>query len=163
MNLPSKNKYTVAIIGLGYVGLPLAVEFSRNKRCKKTNQFLERKVIGFDINHERIKELTNGFDSTKEVSKNELTSCNKLLLTYNKKNLENADVYIITVPTPVDKSNKPNLSALKDASKMVGKILNKKDVVIYESTVYPGCIEEECIPILEGFSELKFNKDFFCG
>ncbi len=169
MNLPSKNKYTVAIIGLGYVGLPLAVEFSRNKRCKKTNQLLERKVIGFDINRERIKELINGFDSTKEVSKNELTSCNKLLLTSNKKNLENADVYIITVPTPINNDKTPNLDPIKNASKLVAlslKARSKKEnintpIIIYESTVFPGLIEEICVPLIEKESGLLYKKDDF--
>ena len=150
--MKKNNEIRLAIVGLGYVGLPLALEFSK-----------KREVIGFDINQLRVDELKLGIDKNKEFTKKVLLKSKSLKFTFRPEDIKLSNFYIITVPTPVDKSNKPNLSALKDASKMVSKILNKKDVVIYESTVYPGCIEEECIPILEGFSELKFNKDFFCG
>jgi UDP-N-acetyl-D-glucosamine/UDP-N-acetyl-D-galactosamine dehydrogenase len=142
----------IAIIGLGYVGLPLAVEFAK-----------KRPVIGFDINSERIRNLRLGLDRTKEVAKKKLIKSKKLFLTDNKKHLESANCYIVTVPTPITKSRKPDLSPLLEASKMIGKIIKKNDIVIYESTVYPGCTEEKCIPILEKYSKLKLNIDFYCG
>ena len=150
-----KKKYKeikLAIIGLGYVGLPLALEFAK-----------KRKVIGFDTNHLRIKELIAGVDKNLEFSKKELQKSTNLKFTNNSENLKSSNCYVITVPTPVDKLNKPDLRILKKASKMVSNILKKGDLVIYESTVYPGCMEEQCVPILEKFSKLKFNKDFFCG
>jgi UDP-N-acetyl-D-galactosamine dehydrogenase len=142
----------LAVIGLGYVGLPLALEFAK-----------KRKVIGFDVNKKRIKELKSGFDRNLESTKSELKNIKKLNFTNHEKDLEFANCYIITVPTPIDKFKKPNLRPLLMASKTVGSVLKKKDLVIYESTVYPGCIEEDCVPILEKYSGLKFNKDFFCG
>ncbi len=147
-----KTKLKLAIIGLGYVGLPLAVEFSK-----------KRQVIGFDIQTKRIKELKIGIDKTNEVTKKDLKKSKKLFLTNNKKDLRIANCFIIAVPTPINNFKKPDLKPLLDASKMVGKILKKNDIVIYESTVYPGCTEEKCVPILEKFSNLKFNNDFFCG
>jgi len=149
------NDYTnknIAIIGLGYVGLPLAVEFGK--------KFL---TIGYDINENRVQELTNGYDSTLEIEKKELGSSSKLSFTSKIDNIRECNIYIITVPTPIDNVNRPDLSYIKNASEMVGKILAKNDIVIYESTVYPGCTEEVCIPILESFSGLKFNSEFFCG
>ncbi len=148
-----KNKdIKLAIIGLGYVGLPLALEFAKKK-----------KVIGYDINHKRIKDLINGFDKNFEFNKRQLQKSKKLIFTNHKKDLKFANCYIISVPTPVDKFKKPDLRPLINACKMVGKIIKKGDVIIYESTVYPGCTEEKCVPILEQISNLKFNKDFFCG
>jgi UDP-N-acetyl-D-galactosamine dehydrogenase len=142
----------IAIIGLGYVGLPLAVEFGK---------MLD--VIGFDINNERIQELKNGFDRTREVDKNELKASARLCYTSDKTELRTANYFIVTVPTPVDDSKKPDLRPLISASKTVGSALKKGDIVIYESTVYPGCTEEVCVPILEATSGLTFNKDFYAG
>ena len=142
----------IGIIGLGYVGLPLAVEFGK---------ILE--VIGFDINETRIAELRDGFDRTLEVDKEGLAAASKLSFSSNIQDLIDANYFIITVPTPVDQYKKPNLMPLIKASETVGKSLKKGDVVIYESTVYPGCTEEDCVPVLEKFSGLKFNVDFFCG
>ena len=142
----------LAIIGLGYVGLPLTLEFAKNKN-----------VIGFDINKKRVKELSNGFDKNLEFSKKDLKISKKLKFTSNKKDLKLANCFIVCVPTPVDKIKKPDLRALFTASKIVGSIIKKGDLVIFESTVYPGCTEEECVPIIEKFSGLKYNKDFFCG
>ncbi len=147
-----KDNINLAIIGLGYVGLPLLLEFAK-----------KRKVIGFDINDQRIKELKAGIDKNKEFKKEELKKISSLLFTNDQDDIKFSNYYIITVPTPVDSLNKPDIEALRMASKIVGSLLKKKDVVIYESTVYPGCIEEECVPILEECSRLKFNKDFFCG
>ena len=142
----------IGVIGLGYVGLPLAVEFG-----KKTE------VVGFDINKERIKELKEGFDRTREVDPQELKSSRKLMFTFDINDLKNVNYFIVTVPTPVDEFKTPDLRPLQSASKTVGSVLKKGDIVIYESTVYPGCTEEICVPILEQISGLIFNKDFFCG
>ena len=142
----------LAIIGLGYVGLPLALEFSK----KKT-------VIGFDINKNRIRELKSGVDKNLEFNKEELQRAQQLQLTYNIDDLKSVNCFIITVPTPIDKFKKPDLRPIFQASEIISKILKKRDLIIYESTVYPGCIEEECVPILEKFSNLNFNHDFFCG
>ena len=142
----------IAIIGLGYVGLPLAVEFGR-----------KRKVIGFDINKERIIELKNGLDSTLETSSQELKDAANLSFTSNLDNIKDSKIYIITVPTPIDNNKNPDLKHLKDSSSTIGSILKKGDIVIYESTVYPGATEEVCVPMLEKKSKLQFNKDFYCG
>jgi UDP-N-acetyl-D-glucosamine/UDP-N-acetyl-D-galactosamine dehydrogenase len=142
----------VGIIGLGYVGLPLAVEFGK---------IIE--VVGFDINEERIQQLKRGIDKTREVDSEELKSADKLRFTSNPADLEKVTYFIVTVPTPVDEFKKPDLRPLESASKTVGGILKKGDIVIYESTVYPGCTEEICVPVLEKVSGLKFNRDFFCG
>jgi UDP-N-acetyl-D-glucosamine/UDP-N-acetyl-D-galactosamine dehydrogenase len=142
----------LAIIGLGYVGLPLALEFSKKKN-----------VIGFDTSEKRIKELKSGVDKNLEFSKKELQGQKQLNFTSNVKDFKSVNCYIITVPTPVDQFKKPDLKPLLNASKMVGEIIKKDDLIIYESTVYPGCVEEECVPILEEFSGLNFNRDFFCG
>ena len=142
----------VGIIGLGYVGLPLAVEFGK---------IID--VVGFDINNDRIEELKKGFDRTKEVESAELKSSTKLVYSSNLQDLKSVNYFIVTVPTPVDEYKKPDLSPLISASKAVGSVLKKGDIVIYESTVYPGCTEEDCVPILEKVSGLKFNVDFFCG
>ena len=147
-----KKNLKLAIIGLGYVGLPLALEFSKKK-----------KVIGFDINKKRITELNSGIDKNLEFRKNDLKKVKRLSFTNKVEKIKSANCFIITVPTPVDKLKQPDLTPLTKASKMVGKILKKRDLVVYESTVYPGCVEEVCVPILEKFSKLTFNKDFFCG
>lgn len=141
----------IAIVGLGYVGLPLAIEFG-----KKTP------TVGFDINKERINELLEGFDRTLEASKEHLESSKNLTFTYDLEKIADCNIYIVTVPTPIDHYKKPDLTPLIGASNMISKVLKKGDLVIYESTVYPGCTEEDCVPILEK-SGLKFNVDFFCG
>ena len=149
MNITQKK---IAIIGLGYVGLPLAVEFGK-----------KIKVLGFDINKTRIDELNNGIDRTLESSYEELKSAIQLNFSSNEEDLESCDIFIVTVPTPIDKFKAPNLTPLLQASKTIGKFLKSGDIVIYESTVYPGCTEEDCVPVLEKNSKLKFNVDFFCG
>ena len=149
MNL---SQATIAIIGLGYVGLPLAVEFGK-----------KRPVIGFDINTHRIAELQSGQDSTLECSPEELRAATQLRYSTSQKDLEQAQIFIVTVPTPVDQANRPDMTPLVKASETVGKALKVGDIVIYESTVYPGATEEVCVPVLEKFSGLKFNQDFFCG
>ncbi len=142
----------IGIIGLGYVGLPLAVEFG-----KIIN------VVGFDIDKGRIEELKKGFDRTREVDAIEFKQAVKLSYSSDIKDLADVNYYIVTVPTPVDEFKKPDLRPVESASRTVGKVLKRGDVVIYESTVYPGCTEEICVPILEKESGLKFNEDFFCG
>jgi UDP-N-acetyl-D-galactosamine dehydrogenase len=142
----------IAIIGLGYVGLPLAVEF-----CKHFP------TIGFDISPGRINELVAGNDSTLEISAAELAAANKLSFVSDVAGIQSCNVYIVTVPTPIDSSKRPDLSALQSASRMIGSVLSQGDVVIYESTVYPGATEEDCAPILEEVSGLKVNKDFYLG
>ena len=157
-----KNK--IAVIGLGYVGLPLATEFAK-----------KYKVIGFDIDKSRIMELKNGEDKTGEInildfekvfktnSKEFLAAESGLFLSNNSKDITEANIYIVTVPTPINNKKQPDLFHLLSASKMISKVLKKEDIVIYESTVYPGCTEEDCVPILENGSGLKYNKDFYCG
>jgi UDP-N-acetyl-D-galactosamine dehydrogenase len=142
----------VAIIGLGYVGLPLAVEFSK-----------KYPVIGFDINETRITELANGHDSTLEVSDIELSEANQLVFSSEKDKLKDANVYIVTVPTPIDKHKQPDLTPLIKASEMLGDVIKTNDIIIYESTVYPGATEEDCLPVVERVSGLTYNKDFFAG
>jgi len=142
----------IGIIGLGYVGLPLAVEFGKIIP-----------VVGFDINTDRIAELKNGHDRTLESDSVELKSSKHLSFSSNPIELKDANHFIVTVPTPVDVYKKPDLTPLIKASETVGKVLKKGDIVIYESTVYPGCTEEDCVPVLEKFSGLRFNVDFFCG
>lgn len=154
------KNYNIAVIGLGYVGLPLALEFAK-----------KYSVTGFDINKERVNDLRNGNDVTLQVCCNELKAVLKqehgnapgFFVTNEIECLKNANVYIITVPTPVDRHNRPDLSALLKASETVGKCLKKNDIVVYESTVYPGVTEDECAPVLEKVSGLKFNRDFFVG
>jgi UDP-N-acetyl-D-glucosamine/UDP-N-acetyl-D-galactosamine dehydrogenase len=142
----------IAVIGLGYVGMPLAVEFSK-----------VYPVIGFDIKTQRIEELRQGIDSTLEVSAEQLLAASQLQFTTHIDDIREANVYIVTVPTPVDEYKKPDLTPLIKASETVGKVLKPGDIVIYESTVYPGCTEEDCVPVLEKFSGLTFNRDFFAG
>ena len=143
---------TLAIIGLGYVGLPLAVEFGKLRR-----------TIGFDINKDRIAELQSGQDRTREVEPDELAQAEHLTYTTDLEAIRGAQIYIVTVPTPIDAHKQPDLTPLRKASETVGKVLKKGDIVIYESTVYPGATEEDCVPVLERVSGLTFNKDFFCG
>ena len=145
-------KFNIAIIGLGYVGLPLAVELGK-----------QYPTIGFDINDERISALNEGVDVTLEISSNEISAAKQLSFTADTVGISTANVYIITVPTPIDNGNNPNLTPIKEATKTVAAYLSKGDVVIYESTVYPGATEEVCVPLLEQVSGLTFNKDFFCG
>lgn len=149
MNLDSLR---VAVIGLGYVGLPLAVEFGR-----------KRKVVGFDINQSRIDELKRGEDFTLETTKEEIVDAKNLVFTTSLDDLQDCNCFIVTVPTPIDEYKRPDLRPLLSASEAVGRVLKKGDIVIYESTVYPGCTEEECVPKLELHSGLTFNEDFFCG
>ena len=146
------NNKKIALIGLGYVGLPLAVEFGKKRR-----------VIGFDVNHRRIDELKKGVDVTLETTKQELKDALHLSYTTKLDDIKNCSIFIVTVPTPIDKHKKPDLTPLEESSESVGKILKKGDIVIYESTVYPGATEEICVPILEQVSGLTFNKDFYCG
>jgi UDP-N-acetyl-D-galactosamine dehydrogenase len=146
------KKKQIAIIGLGYVGLPLAVEFGK-----------VRSVLGFDINAKRVEELQAGRDHTLECSPQELADAKHLRYSCNAKDLQQVQIYIVTVPTPVDQANRPDMTPLVKASETVGKVLKSGDIVIYESTVYPGATEEICVPVLEKFSGLKFNQDFFCG
>ncbi|MEJ2362894.1 MAG: Vi polysaccharide biosynthesis UDP-N-acetylglucosamine C-6 dehydrogenase TviB [Gammaproteobacteria bacterium] len=146
------SEHTIAIIGLGYVGLPLAVEFGKHYS-----------TIGFDINAARVAELKSGKDSTLEVSSEELKLTNQLSYTDSLEQLKSANIYIVTVPTPIDSHKRPDLTPLLSASHAVGKVLKKGDIVIYESTVYPGATEEDCVPILEQESGLTFNQDFFAG
>ncbi|MGH8822151.1 MAG: nucleotide sugar dehydrogenase [Rhodoferax sp.] len=150
--MKSFSDIKLAVIGLGYVGLPLAAEFGKH-----------RPVLGFDINAGRIAELQSGQDSTLEVSPEELSKATQLSFSCNQPDLAECGVFIVTVPTPIDKANRPDLTPLVKASETVGKAIKSGAVVIYESTVYPGCTEEICVPVLEKFSGLKFNKDFFCG
>ena len=142
----------LAIIGLGYVGLPLAVEFAK-----------KRSVVGFDINQARIDALKTGHDATLEVSDEELREAKGLSYSANLQDLAACNTYIVTVPTPIDEHKQPDLTPLVKASETIGKVLKKGDIVIYESTVYPGATEEDCVPVLEKFSGLKFNQDFYAG
>ena len=142
----------IAVIGLGYVGLPLAVEFGK-----------VMPTLGFDINDNRINELVNNIDRTNEVTSEEIELSKSLEFSKDEKKLSECNIYIITVPTPIDSVNRPDLSPIISATKMVGKHIKSQDIIIYESTVYPGCTEEICVPILEETSGLNFNKDFYCG
>lgn len=152
MSHQNLEEKVVAVIGLGYVGLPLAVEFGKR-----------RAVIGFDINAKRVAELQGGQDHTLECSPEELAEASHLTYSDRLDDLKQARVFIVTVPTPVDQANRPDMTPLVKASETVGKVLKRGDIVIYESTVYPGATEEVCVPILERISGLKFNVDFFCG
>ncbi len=152
LDLKNIKNTKVAVIGLGYVGLPLAVEFGKHFETR-----------GFDINASRIAELSAGHDSTLEVSAQELADVEKFSCTANLDDLRDCDVYIVTVPTPIDSAKRPDLGALRSASRAVGKVLSSGNTVIYESTVYPGATEQDCAPILEEVSGLKVNQDFFLG
>ena len=142
----------ICIIGLGYVGLPLAIEF--NKKFS---------IVAYDINSKRIKELNSKIDRNNDINLNKINSKKKIFFTNKKSNLNKCDIYIVTVPTPINLRKKPNLTNIFNVSKLVGSKLNKNNIIIYESTVYPGVVEELCVPILEKYSGLKFNHDFFCG
>ena len=147
----SFHKLKVAV-GLGYVGLPLALAFGK-----------KRPVIAYDKKFSRIQDLKNGIDTNLEISRRELNSTKRLHFTNNEKEIKSSNCYIVTVPTPIDKFKRPDLKPLLNASKLVAKFIKKGDIVIYESTVYPGCIEEKCVPVLEKISGLVYNKNFFCG
>lgn len=153
------SKHRISVIGLGYVGLPLAIEFAK-----------KYPVLGFDINQQRVAELSIGNDRTKEADIEKLKAVSVrqdlgvgLTFSSDEKELSKSNVYIVTVPTPINKFKSPDLTPLLKASEMLGRFLKKGDIVIYESTVYPGCTEEDCVPVLEKFSGLKYNLDFFCG
>jgi len=146
------EKIKIGIIGLGYVGMPLAVEFGKIYE-----------TVGFDINDRRVKELKEGIDRTLEVSSEDLKLATKLTYTTQLDEVRSCNYFVVTVPTPVDKNKRPDLTPLIRASETVGKILKKGDIVIFESTVYPGATEEDCVPVMEKFSGLKYNIDFFCG
>ena len=168
MILPNNETCCVAVIGMGYVGLPLAVSISLSSKSFLNSQKLNRKVVGFDINKQRLKELKQKFDRTGEISKEDLLKSKNLFFTHEPEDLTKADVFIVTVPTPIDTINNPDLNALKSACKVIGKaILNLKrqvkPIIIFESTVYPGATEEFCIPIIEEFSEKTLNDGFVCG
>ena len=149
LNLFSKK---ITVVGLGYVGLPLAVEFGKKFQ-----------TVGFDINQGRVNELLSGKDSTLEVEEENLKAADKLTFTTSSNDIADSSIYIVTVPTPIDKNKRPDLTPLEKSSVTIGKVLKKGDVVIYESTVFPGCTEEVCVPILEKESGLIFNQDFYCG
>lgn len=148
----TNQEIKIAIIGLGYVGLPLAVEFGK-----------KYPVLGFDINNTRISELKSGFDKTLESNKEEILASKNLRFSSNPEDLDEYNIFIVTVPTPINQFKSPDLTPLLKASEMIGYHLKKGDIVIYESTVYPGCTEEDCVPVLEKISGLIFNKDFYCG
>lgn len=149
MKIPNKN---IAIIGLGYVGLPLAVAFGS-----------KYKTLGFDINTLRVAELSQGIDRTLESDKDKISVATQLTFSSDANDLKGYDIFIVTVPTPINQFKAPDLEPLLKASEMIGKVLKKGAIVIYESTVYPGCTEEDCVPVLEKYSGLKFNSDFYCG
>jgi UDP-N-acetyl-D-galactosamine dehydrogenase len=152
INFKILSDLKLAIIGLGYVGLPLAVEFGKR-----------RIVLGFDINQQRIDQLKAGHDATLETEPEELLAANQLNFSSNPEELKDCNCFIVTVPTPIDQYKRPDLEPLIKASETVGRVLKAGDIVIYESTVYPGCTEDDCVPVLEKFSGLKFNQDFYCG
>lgn len=147
-----ENKLKIAVIGQGYVGLPLAIEFGK-----------KYPTVGFDINNKRVEELKKGRDFTEEASTEQIKSASMLSFSSDLEEIKECNVYIVTVPTPIDQFKTPDLDPLKKASQMIGATLNQGDIVVYESTVYPGCTEEVCVPILEKSSGLKFNTDFYCG
>ena len=173
---PNLNECTIAIIGLGYVGLPLALEFSKRKKCYISGKNLNRKIIGFDIQPKRIEELKNGFDGTNEVNEKEIRDANFYKLTSDASSIEEADVFIVTVPTPIDDDKEPDLKPIKSASSIVAKALKNRSnssketipIIIYESTVYPGTTDEVCIPLIENESglyckESNIDNIFACG
>jgi len=146
------SRHKIAVIGLGYVGLPLAVEFGKKYR-----------TVGFDINAARVNDLKAGRDVTLEATRAEIKAARKLSFSAQIRNLKSCDIFIITVPTPIDQYKRPDLTPLLKASETIGRVLKKGDIVVYESTVYPGCTEEVCVPVLERFSGLRFNREFYCG
>ncbi len=146
------EKHKISVVGLGYVGLPLAIELGK-----------KYETVGFDINPDRVNQLILGFDSTNELSENEIKSSKKISFSNKIEDISTSTIYIVSVPTPIDVDNKPDLSPLLSATTMISKFIDKGNIVIFESTVYPGCTEEECVPIIEKGSNLKYNIDFFCG
>ena len=152
MKKPNKKNTSICVVGLGYVGLPIAIEFGKYFN-----------VIGFDVDKSRIEELNRSYDRTLEINSREFKKSKNIKFTYNSKNIINCNVYIITVPTPVNNKKKPDIKLLKQATNLISKALRKGDIVIYESTVFPGCTEEVCVPLLERGSKLKYNSDFHCG
>ena len=171
MDYPNLTDCKIAIIGLGYVGLPLALEFAKTQICRATKASLSRTVVGFDINQKRLNELQLGIDSTNEALSIDFEEAKNISFTSNPDSLANADVFIVTVPTPIDSSNRPDLIPLKSASKSVGLALRERarlknttyPIVIYESTVFPGATEEVCVPIIESYSGLTYRVHFHCG
>ena len=173
MFLPLFENCTVAVIGLGYVGLPISFEIAKQQRCNKTNKKLSRNVIGFDIDEQRIAELKLCEDRTKELSKAELLRIKNLKFTSEINDLLTADIFIITVPTPIDDSNQPDINPIISATRTIAEVISKRKtltspIIIYESTVYPGLTEELCVPIIESVTGLKYNKSndkktFYCG
>ena len=174
--LPNIYESTVAIVGLGYVGLPLAIEISYTKKCLYSGKDIIRKIIGFDINEQRISELKNNIDNTSEITTSKLKNADNIKFTSDIIDLHEVDIYIVTVPTPIDNHNKPDLTLLKKASKLIGESMKEREknnipIVIFESTVYPGATEEVSIPLIEEYSNLKIdsyntsskNKSFACG
>ena len=172
--MPNINNCIVAVIGLGYVGLPLSLEISKNKNCLRSNNRLCRKVIGYDLNLDRIKELNKGFDKNFVFQKEELTKGEYLEFTNNVEDLKKVDIFIVTVPTPIDSKKEPDLNMIKEASVNIGKIINSENtnkdnqIIIFESTFYPGITEEICIPLIKEFSKKEYNSldlqnTFFCG
>ena len=170
--LPNLEKCKISIIGLGYVGLPLAIEFAATSNCKRTNKILNREVFGLDINEKRISDLKNGIDSTNELNEDEKCFLRRLKLTTDYNDIYDSDVFIVTVPTPIDSKKNPDLNPLISATETVAKCLkiakekdhyHNKKIIIYESTVFPGATEEICIPIIEKETILKINQDFSCG
>ena len=167
-NFPDLLDLNICIIGLGYVGLPLAIEFSKIKKCIRTQKDLKRKIIGFDLNKKRVQELELGIDNTGEINDEDKDKFKLINFISDVNENVDADVFIISVPTPIDIDNKPDLSLLKNATKLVGKFIKKRErdscpIIVFESTVYPGATEEICIPILEKITNLKLNKGFYCG
>ncbi len=165
--LPDLFDCTIAIIGLGYVGLPLALGISNNKKCKSSHKKIKRNLIGYDISQKRLLELSSGIDKTEEIKKEELENA-VINFTSDKEKLKLADVFIVTVPTPIDDKKNPDLNPLISATETIGDVINSrkkssKPIIIYESTVFPGATEELCIPILESKSGLNLNEGFFCG
>tara|TARA_Y100000994_G_C15703015_1_gene446037 strand:+ start:107 stop:1375 length:1269 start_codon:yes stop_codon:yes gene_type:complete len=146
------NDYRIAVIGLGYVGLPLAVRFG-----------MKYNTLGFDINESRINQLNQGKDITNEITGKEISNSKQVKFSYNEEDLKDSNIYIVTVPTPINRFREPNLNPLINATETIGKYLNKGDIIVYESTVFPGCTEENCVPILEEKSNLKYKIDFTCG
>ena len=167
-NLPDLNNCSIAVLGLGYVGLPLAVEFAKSSISYKTGLPQKHQVIGFDLSIKRINELIDNNDISKQLTSEELKNTNSITFTNNQDLLKNVDVYIVCVPTPINKDKTPDFSPLKKVTTTIGKILKEREldsfpIIIYESTVYPGATEEICVPIIENNSKLKYGCDFFCG
>ena len=166
--LPELSSCCVSVLGLGYVGLPLAIEISKNKECLYSKQRLNRTIIGYDISDKRVYELNNKSDVSGEVASNEFNNNNKIKFTNDVEDLKFVDVFVVCVPTPIDKDNKPYLKHLIDVSELIGSVIKHrkiktKPIIIYESTVFPGATEEVCIPCIEAISGCKLNTDFFCG